>query len=285
MRSSMEVNRISHRDTGYHLRCLAASIAVWVTNHIKKKQYRIEETQLAELGSAKHQSTTTPLPRKHSLELKQDDDLLQIRTLNTNIMKLNCIAIDDEPLGAGYHPWLLFKSSFRTWRKPLKMRWFHRIYPGPYTRSLFWYSDGELREFHCWCIWAAGHMWSLTTAYDSYDCKAFETDVMDYLLKPFHSKGFVKGSTKYMKSPADRGQYSSESISDHASGIRSFFVKTETRIEKTSGNPMFSLLREWVIWRIITTSKKIMSLLNYKNWRRSCTNQFVRVTIIYRGPR
>ena len=119
-----------------------------------------------------------------------------------------------------------------------------------------------------------------TTAYASYALQGFELDVMDYLLKPISFERFVKGVNKvYEKVQADkRTGIPSEPDPVIAPGDPFFFVKTETRIEKILYADVLYIEGMGDYWRIITTSKKIMSLLNYKKLEEILpNNQFVRV--------
>jgi DNA-binding LytR/AlgR family response regulator len=83
----------------------------------------------------------------------------------------------------------------------------------------------------------------------------------------------------YEKVQADRRSIGSpENSLTIAPGDPFFFVKTETRIEKVRYADVLFIEGMGDYWRIITTSKKIMSLLNYKKLEEILPqNQFVRV--------
>lgn len=140
-----------------------------------------------------------------------------------------------------------------------------RVPPVP-RRQVYLKSDG-----------GAGHV--LTTAYDSYALQGFELDVMDYLLKPISFERFVKAVNKvYEKVHADQVNTSSESAQSLVPEDSFFFVKTETRIEKIRYADVLFIEGMGDYWRIITTTKKIMSLLNYKRLEEILPqHQFVRV--------
>jgi DNA-binding LytR/AlgR family response regulator len=119
-----------------------------------------------------------------------------------------------------------------------------------------------------------------TTAYDSYALQGFDLDVMDYLLKPISFERFVKGVDKvYEKIQLDqKGNSSPDAVLTISPGDSFFFVKTETRIEKVRYDDVLFIEGMGDYWRIITTAKRIMSLLNYKKLEELLPqNRFVRV--------
>ena len=118
-----------------------------------------------------------------------------------------------------------------------------------------------------------------TTAYDSYALQGFELDVMDYLLKPISFERFVKAVNKvYEKVQTDQVKILLNRHCPLPPQDSFFFVKTETRIEKIRYADVLFIEGMGDYWRIITTTKKIMSLLNYKRLEEILPqNQFVRV--------
>ena len=197
-------------------------------------------------------------------------------------MKINCIAIDDEPLALDiirdYCSRLPFLNLEKTFENALDSIEYIRDHP---LDLLF--LDIQMEELSgIQLLNALSHRPYVifTTAYDSYALQGFELDVMDYLLKPISFERFVKGVNKvYEKVQADqKTNSSSENILAITLGDPFFFVKTETRIEKIRYADVLYIEGMGDYWRIITSSKKIMSLLNYKKLEDILPkNQFVRV--------
>ncbi len=197
------------------------------------------------------------------------------------MMKINCIAIDDEPLALDiirdYCSRIPFLNLEKTFENAIDSIGYIRTHP---LNLLF--LDIQMEELSgIQLLNALSHRPHviLTTAYDSYALQGFELDVMDYLLKPISFERFVKAVNKvYEKVHADQVNTSSESAQSLVPEDSFFFVKTETRIEKIRYADVLFIEGMGDYWRIITTTKKIMSLLNYKRLEEILPqHQFVRV--------
>ena len=119
-----------------------------------------------------------------------------------------------------------------------------------------------------------------TTAYDTYALQGFELDVVDYMLKPISFERFVKGVDKvYEKMQIEeRLKSKPEAVVSVSPGEPFFFVKTETRIEKVRFADVLYIEGMGDYWRIVTSAKKIMSLLNFKKLEEILPSaQFIRV--------
>jgi two-component system, LytTR family, response regulator len=107
----------------------------------------------------------------------------------------------------------------------------------------------------------------LTTAFDSYALQGFELDVADYLLKPISFERFVKGVNKVYDRMQKEG---SNPPPEKGLAVQSpeipepgyFFVKTETRIEKVNASEVLYVEGMGDYWRIVTKNKRIMTLMN-----------------------
>lgn len=197
------------------------------------------------------------------------------------MMKINCIAIDDEPLALDiirdYCSRIPFLNLEKTFENAIDSIGYIRTHP---LNLLF--LDIQMEELSgIQLLNALSHRPHviLTTAYDSYALQGFELNVMDYLLKPISFERFVKAVNKvYEKVHADQVNASSESAQSLVPEDSFFFVKTETRIEKIRYADVLFIEGMGDYWRIITTTKKIMSLLNYKRLEEILPqHQFVRV--------
>ena len=108
----------------------------------------------------------------------------------------------------------------------------------------------------------------MTTAFDNYAVQGFDLDVDDYLLKPISFERFIKGVNKvYERMQSDtshpEGDITTTVIMPEQEPPY-FFVKTETRIEKVNASEILYVEGMSDYWRIVTTGKKIMTLMNAK---------------------
>ena len=96
----------------------------------------------------------------------------------------------------------------------------------------------------------------ITSAYDEYALKGYELDVADYLLKPFTFERFLKSVDKvYNQINSSESGYSNDYI----------FVKTEYRIEKVEMSDILYIQGMKDYLQIHTTDRKIMTLQTFKN--------------------
>lgn len=96
----------------------------------------------------------------------------------------------------------------------------------------------------------------ITSAYDEYALKGYELDVADYLLKPFTFERFLKSVDKvYNQINSIESGYSNDYI----------FVKTEYRIEKVEINDILYIQGMKDYLQIHTTDRKIMTLQTFRN--------------------
>ncbi|MCX6249268.1 MAG: LytTR family DNA-binding domain-containing protein [Bacteroidetes bacterium] len=197
-------------------------------------------------------------------------------------MKINCIAIDDEPLALDiikdYCDRVPFLNLIRTFDNAMESIEFIRN-----NQIDLIFLDIQMEELTgIQLLNALKHRPYVifTTAYDNYAIQGFDLDVMDYMLKPISFERFVKGVDKvYEKMKLDMLAKSGTGTDGGiGSSLPYFFVKTETRMEKVRYADVLYVEGMGDYWRIFTTSKKIMSLLNYKKLEELLpSSQFVRV--------
>ncbi|MDF1547676.1 MAG: LytTR family DNA-binding domain-containing protein [Bacteroidales bacterium] len=96
----------------------------------------------------------------------------------------------------------------------------------------------------------------ITSAYDEYALKGYELDVADYLLKPFTLERFLKSVDKVYN---QLGQLVSNNSNDY------IFIKTEYRIEKIEIKDILYIQGMKDYLQIHTTERKIMTLQTFKN--------------------
>jgi DNA-binding LytR/AlgR family response regulator len=197
------------------------------------------------------------------------------------MIKINCIAVDDEPLALDiirdYCSRIPFLNLERTFGSAIDSIEYISTHP---LNLLF--LDIQMEELSgIQLLKALNHRpyVILTTAFDSYALQGFDLDVMDYLLKPISFERFLKGVNKiFDKVQSDNISNSPDHTLSEPVRDPFFFVKTETRIEKIRFDDVLYIEGMGDYWRIITTSKKIMSLLNYKKLEDILPqNQFIRV--------
>ncbi len=198
-------------------------------------------------------------------------------------MKIRCIAIDDEPLALDiireYCSKVPFLELVRTFDNALDSIEFIR------TNSIdLIFLDiqmGELTGIQLLNALKTKPYVIFTTAYDRYAIQGFELDVIDYMLKPISFDRFVKGADKVYEKMQMAQMIRTKpetSVSSVLGEETYFFVKTETRMEKVRYADVLYIEGMGDYWRIITTGKKIMTLLNYKKLVELLpARQFVRV--------
>jgi two-component system, LytTR family, response regulator len=184
-------------------------------------------------------------------------------------MKINCIAVDDEPLALD-----IIKAYCN------KVPFLNLV--GTFTNAMD--TLGYLRENNIDLMFLDIQMDELTgiqllnsiknkplviftTAYDQYALQGFDLDVLDYMLKPISFERFVKGANKALehmqKEPESNQQEKPER--PFIPGTNTFFfVKTETRIEKVNASEVLYVEGMGDYWRIVTKTRRIMTLMNAK---------------------
>ena len=106
----------------------------------------------------------------------------------------------------------------------------------------------------------------MITAYENFALQGYELDVADYLLKPVSFERFIKAVTKvYDYMQRDVAGQTTDMLPEmqHAANEPDFFFfKTETRIEKVYASDILYVEGMGDYWRIVTTKKRIMTLMN-----------------------
>ncbi len=95
----------------------------------------------------------------------------------------------------------------------------------------------------------------ITTAYQEYALKGYELNITDYLLKPFTFNRFLQAVNK-----------AQENLNKNTTetSLEFIFVKTENRLEKITLKNIIYIEGMRDYRRIHTTTKKIMTLQNFK---------------------
>lgn len=123
----------------------------------------------------------------------------------------------------------------------------------------------------------------LTTAYDEYALKAYELDVVDYLLKPIPFERFVKAVEKvYARFLKDQNHYQQPlvgSVTESQPEQPEFtFIKSGNKTVKVYFNKILYIEGQRDYLQIHTEDSKIMTLLNFKKIQELLDPQrFIRV--------
>jgi two-component system LytT family response regulator len=183
-------------------------------------------------------------------------------------MKINCIAIDDEPLALDIIKDYALKIPFLD----LKCTFYNALESLNYLKNnsvdlLFLdIQMEELTGIQLLNILKQKPLVIFTTAYDNYAIKGFELDAVDYLLKPISFERFLKAVDKaYEKLQFDKVLKSGNNSSQNQIPLDEyFFVKTEFRMEKIKFCDILYIEGMGDYLRIVTPTKKIMTLQNFK---------------------
>ena len=183
-------------------------------------------------------------------------------------MKINCIAIDDEPLALdiikAYCSKVPFLNLVGTFSNAIDTLEFLR-----HNTVDLMFLDIQMEELTGIQLLNSLKSKSLvifTTAYDQYAIQGFDLDVLDYLLKPIPFERFVKGANKALEQmQKEQSIVSEKQERPVASNTNTFFfVKTETRIEKVNASEVLYVEGMGDYWRIVTKTRRIMTLMNAK---------------------
>jgi two-component system, LytTR family, response regulator len=183
-------------------------------------------------------------------------------------MKITCIAIDDEPLAldilSAYCDKVPFLDLKQTFDSAINAMEYLRENPVD-LMFLDIQMEGLTGIQFLQAVKEKPHV-IMTTAFDNYAIQGFEFDVDDYLLKPISFARFLRGVNKVYEriqkeqNPADAVQ--PQTVAAAAAEPGYFFVKTETRMEKVSFDDILYVEGMSDYWRIVTTHRRIMTLMN-----------------------
>jgi two-component system, LytTR family, response regulator len=183
-------------------------------------------------------------------------------------MKINCIAIDDEPLAldiikayCAKVPFLNLEGTFTNAIDTLEYLRNHIV-----DLMFLDIQMDELTGIQLLNSLNNKPLVIFTTAYDQYALQGFDMDVLDYMLKPISFERFVKGANKALENIQKQTDIAHPEKQERASTVGStfFFVKTETRIEKVNAAEVLYVEGMGDYWRIVTKIRRIMTLMNAK---------------------
>jgi len=182
-------------------------------------------------------------------------------------MKINCIAVDDEPLAldiirayCSKVPFLNLTGTFSNAFDALEYLRLHTV-----DLMFLDIQMEQLTGIQLLNSLKNKPLVIFTTAYDQYAIQGFDLDVLDYLLKPIPFERFVKASNKaleHLQKNPDAIFPEKQEKPMAAGSIAFFFVKTETRIEKVNADEVLYVEGMGDYWRIVTKNRRIMTLMN-----------------------
>lgn len=173
-------------------------------------------------------------------------------------MKINCIAIEDEPLAL---------KKIKDFISQVEYLNFVEGFDNP-VKAVGYLKDNSVDliflDIRMKKLTGIQFLESLkakpkviiTSAYDEYALKGYELDVSDYLLKPFEFDRFLKSVEKVYN------ELFKKNIGQHQDYI---FVKTEYRIERIELNNILYIQGMKDYLQICTTENKVMTLQSFKN--------------------
>ena len=200
-------------------------------------------------------------------------------------MKMNCIAVDDEILALKkikrYAEKIDYLNLVGTFDNALSTFSFIRE-----NRVDLIFLDIQMDEFTgiqlLETIKDPPHI-ILTTAFDEYALKAYELDVIDYLLKPIPFERFVKAVEKvYARFLKDMNHQAAQQITNSSNQQpvkpNYTFIKSGNKTVKVYFDKILYIEGQRDYLQIHTVDKKIMTLLNFKKMEELLDSQkFIRV--------
>ncbi|HEX2976592.1 MAG TPA: LytTR family DNA-binding domain-containing protein [Bacteroidales bacterium] len=189
-------------------------------------------------------------------------------------MKIDCIAIDDEPLAItrieGFIKKIPELNLVKTFDNALEAAaWlrenkagliFLDIHMEPLTGIQFLESSGLSTRI------------IITSAYGEYAIKGYELNVTDYLLKPYSFQRFVQAVNKVLDYYSEKENASSAKDNDF------IFVKTEYRLERIDIDDILYIEGMKDYLRIVCTNHKVMTLQSFSKLEESLPDKkFCRV--------
>ena len=199
-------------------------------------------------------------------------------------MKINCIAVDDEPLALeiikDYCAKVPFLNLMQAFDNAIETMEFLRN--NQVDLILLDIQMEDLTGIQLLNALKVKPYVIMTTAYDNYAIQGFDLDVTDYLLKPISFDRFLKGINKvYDRMKTEANVPADKQATGNVSGMPErdyFFVKTDTHIEKVTASEVLYVEGMGDYWRIVTKNKRIMTLMNARGMEEVLPeHQFCRV--------
>ncbi len=175
-------------------------------------------------------------------------------------MKINCIAVDDEPLALelisdyiNKVPTLNLSASFDNPLNCLDYLQKNSIDLLFLDIQMDYISGIQLLK-------TLNHKPQVifTTAYDNFAIDGYDLDISDYLLKPISFERFLKAVNRVVEKFHSNNKSENDNKKDY------IFVKTEFRLQKVNIADILYIEGMGDYLGIVTNTERIMSLLNFK---------------------
>lgn len=197
-------------------------------------------------------------------------------------MKINCIAIDDEPLALNKIEEYIRRIGYLNLVESFDNALDALTYLKNEKVDLI-FLDIQMEELTGIQMMEALQIKPkviLTTAYDEYALKAYELDVCDYLLKPISFQRFLQASEKVYDLLFPEKQIENIVTEYNPNEISKgfFFVKNGSLTQKINFDDILFVegMRDYL--RIWTINEKIMTLLSFKKLDEALpSNSFIRI--------
>ncbi|NJK98841.1 MAG: response regulator transcription factor [Bacteroidales bacterium] len=186
-------------------------------------------------------------------------------------MKIDCIAIDDEPLALDIIreycikvPFLNLTQTFDNALESLDYLKHHKV-----DLLLLDIQMDDLTGIQLLNVIKQKPLVIFTTAYDKFAIQGYELDVLDYLLKPISFERFLRAVDKAYDRLAPRTDISvpdtaTKNNTSQAGSDDYFFVKTEFHLEKVRFSDILFIEGMGDYLLIQTHAGRIMTLQNFK---------------------
>jgi DNA-binding LytR/AlgR family response regulator len=194
-------------------------------------------------------------------------------------MKINCIAIDDEPLALekmkdyiGKIQYLNLLTTFDNGVESIEYLKNNKVDLMFLDIQMDDFTGIQLLDI----LKDRPHV-ILTTAYDQYALKGFELEVTDYLLKPISFDRFVKAVDKVYTN-LKKTLSSNDVINNQGVDKDFIFIKSDYKLQKVSFDDIQYIEGMKDYLRIVTLKKRLMVLQNFRRIEETFPiDKFIRV--------
>lgn len=175
-------------------------------------------------------------------------------------MKLNCIAVDDEPLAleliCDYIRKVPSLNLLAEFDNPLKC--LEYLQNNPVDLLFLDIQMEDISGIQLLKTLKTKPQVIFTTAYDNFALDGYDLDIADYLLKPISFERFLKAVNRVVEKANPTQKNEPDNKKDY------IFVKTEFRLQKVNIADILYIEGMGDYLGIVTTTERIMSLLNFK---------------------
>jgi len=183
-------------------------------------------------------------------------------------MKINCIAVYDEPLAldiiSDYCSKISYLNLMSTFTSPVASIDFLKS-----NKVDLLFLDIQMEQLtgiQLLNVIKTKPMVIFTTAYDSFAVLGYELDAVDYLLKPISFERFLKATTKVYEKINSEKNIAPESpviISDNVMNDY-FFIKTDSKMQKVNFSDVLYIEGHSDYLGIVTEKERFMTIMNFK---------------------